>query len=195
MRILPVLIALLIPSAALAQGYYGQQPGQPPVYAPQPAPSYRQGFTFEANIGVGWAQVSDEDGNNTVTSDAALGGLNLGFGGWLNQNMALSLRFAGVSDRENGLTAVAVFAGPSLQYWLDDHFWLGGGAGLARVAILDSDNDEQAGINGFGLDLRAGYTFSSGSPNTFNASVELTPGFYDGGSITGIGLLFGYQHL
>ncbi|MGE0548673.1 MAG: hypothetical protein AB7O24_27280 [Kofleriaceae bacterium] len=198
MRIVPLLvIALLIPSAAFAQGYYQPQPGYgpAPVYTPPPGNPHRNGFTFEANLGIGWAQAADDDGGEAVTSDAVLGGLNLGFGGWLNQTMALSFRIAGVSDSQNGVTAVAVFAGPSLQYWVNDNLWLGGGAGLARVAVVSSENDVNAGINGFGLDLRGGYTFSSSSPNTFNVSLELTPGFYDGGSITGIAILAGYQHL
>lgn len=62
--------------------------------------------------------------------------------------------------------------------------------------LLAFDSDS---ISGLGLDLRAGYTFTKGSENTFNVSMELNPGFYseNGQSATSIGiaLLLGYQHL
>lgn len=56
----------------------------------------------------------------------------------------------------------------------------------------------------FALDLRAGVTFNPQSNNTFNLSMEVTPGFFsvDTGmgtrqnvSINSLGLLLGYQHL
>lgn len=190
---LTLALLFLAPATALAQGYYSQPPPQPGYGGPSPAASLRNGMTVELNLGIGWAHASDGDSGASTTSDVVLGGLDLGVGGWLNSKMALTGRIAGVSDSQNGVTAVSVFVGPSLQYWLDNHFWLGGGAGFARVAAF-SDGDS-IGINGFGLDLRAGYTFTQNSENTFNLSVELTPGFYDGGNITGIALLAGYQHL
>lgn len=190
---LTLALLALTPASTLAQGYYSQ-PSPPPGYrgAP-PLSSLRNGMTVELNLGIGWAHASNNDGGTSATSGAVLGGLDLGVGGWINPKMALTGRIAGVSDSQNGVTAVAVFVGPSLQYWLDNNFWLGGGAGFSRVAAF-ADGDS-IGINGFGLDLRAGYTFTPSSENTFNLSVELTPGFYDGGNITGIALLAGYQHL
>jgi hypothetical protein len=67
------------------------------------------------------------------------------------------------------------------------------------ILALNSDGGNDDSITGFSFDLRAGYTFTSGSENTFNLSFELNPGHYsDNGSsatFTGIGILLGYQHL
>jgi hypothetical protein len=152
-------------------------------------------MTVELNLGLGWLQASD--GNDSATSDLGIGGLSLGVGGWLNPKLAVTGRIAGVTLSDNGATLSNVFFGPALQYWIDNHFWVGGGAGLAILALGgDSSGDS---ITGFGLDMRAGYTFNEGSENTFNASLEINPGFFSesGGSVTvtGIGILLGYQHL
>lgn len=123
--------------------------------------------------------------------------LSLGLGGWLSPNLALTARIAGVTYSEDGASLTDAFFGPSLQYWLEDHFWIGGGIGLG-VLRLDTDVGDDS-INGFALDLRVGYMFNLGSENTFNASFELNPGFFSengtDATFTGIGLLIGYQHL
>ena len=184
-------------------GPYGQQPyGQPyqpygpQPYQPPPRP-LRGGLTFEANLGVGWIKISDD--YNSDTSDAGLGGICLGIGGWVGKNIAITARLAGVNFEENDTRYSAIFLGPSLQYWIDDHIWLGGGAGIGVFAASSSYGGEDNSISGFGLDLRAGYTFNAGSENTINASVEINPSFFneDGqsGTATGIALLVGYQHL
>ena len=89
------------------------------------------------------------------------------------------------------------FFGPALQYWLTDQVWLGGGVGLTSFPVSDGFSAEQ--VDDFGFDLRAGCSISVGGENTLNLSVELIPGFYSEGGesarITGIGILFGYQHL
>lgn len=200
------LLSLLVPAAVLAQppppppapGYGPPQPG----YA-QPAPNNRHGMTFEANIGIGyiWAECDGCDSDKEV----ALGGLNLGIGGWMNERMALTLRAAGVtySDSEGDidLRFTTAVLGPHLQYWVDDHFWIGGGAGLgiAAVTIEGPGIDDSETETGFGLDLRAGYTFSTGSESTWNVSFELTPSFIElerqDYTFYGAAFLLGYQHL
>jgi hypothetical protein len=149
-------------------------------------------MTFEANLGLGWI-TGDSD-----TSDLGLGGLSLGLGGWVSPKLAITGRIAGVTLSDNGARLSNVFFGPSLQYWIDDHFWLGGGLGVGILA-LSLDNGDGDSITGLGLDLRIGYTFTVGSENTINASFELNPGHFseNGNSetLTGIGILLGYQHL
>jgi hypothetical protein len=180
--------------------------------------AFHQGITFEANVGVGfmWERVSFGDGTS-ATSDTftSLGGVNLGVGGWVSPNLAITARAAGVTysqsqdDGAGGTISTSLtgaFLGPSVQYWLDPHLWIGGGAGLA-IAFVESSSDS-SGVSvssdnqtGFGLDLRAGYTFSSGfTPNTWNLSVEFTPGFFGADNNTtvqlnGFAILFGYQYL
>jgi hypothetical protein len=175
--------------------YYAPQPPQQQVYAPPPAASLRNGLTFEANIGFGWMRIADD--NDSDTSDLTLGGLDLGVGGWVNPRLAIGVRAAGVTYSENGgrLTNAVLVGG--LQYWANDNFWIGGGLGLGVLAA-SSDGDSDS-ISGFGMDLRAGYTFATTSENTFNVSFELTPTFLsedgDSATVTGIALLLGYQHL
>jgi len=197
------LLSLLVPTVVLAQ-----PPPPPPGYGP-PQPAYgepqnlKNGLTFEANLGVGyiWVESEGQDSDKEV----ALGGLNIGVGGWLNPRMALSLRVAGVtytdSQGDVDLRFTTGILGPHLQYWLDDHFWLGGGAGIGVAAVSIegpgvSDSDSETG---FGLDLRAGYTFSTTSEHTWNVSFELTPSFItineQDYTFYGAAVLFGYQHL
>lgn len=45
------------------------------------------------------------------------------------------------------------------------------------------------------LDLRAGYNIYQSTKNAFNVAVEVTPGFFDGGTVTGVGLQVGWQAL
>jgi hypothetical protein len=177
-----------------------------PIYAPPAAPTtFHRGTTFELNLGVGFIHASA--GNISDNSDAALGGVDLGVGGWLNEHLALTLRIAGVTYSQGDGRFTDAFFGPSLQYWFDNNFWVGGGAGLGVLAASSSGTGSSTDSQGgFSLDLRAGYSFSSSSANTFNISVELDPGWYKlsvgndtGSSIsasyTGVALLLGYQYL
>ncbi len=162
------------------------------------------GVTFEVNLGVGFAHFTDSDTGQTFNTDAALAGANFGVGGWLSPRLALTARIAGVQISKNDFpvndgTLVAAFFGPSLQYWADDHLWFGGGAGFATFRLVGGNSGSgDFGTNGFGLDLRGGYTFGT-TKNTFNVSVEATPGFYSkngsSGTLTGFALLVGYQYL
>jgi hypothetical protein len=180
-------------------GYAQPQPGLEPLVVPA---RVRHGLTFEANLGLGlvWAR---SDGENS-DSETGLGGLNLGLGGWLTDRLALTGRIAGATFfPADDFQATLVFAGPSLQYWTNDHFWIGGGLGLAVYAVSFDANGESESdsVNGFGMDFRAGYTFSTASNHTFNLSLELTPGFFENDfgdedlNINAFGILLGYQHL
>jgi hypothetical protein len=178
-----------------AQPYY--QPPQP-AYGAQPQRSLHEGITFEANLGLGWNRTSPED-QDGVTSDVGIGGLCVGVGHWLDPKLALTGRLAGATIFESGAQQNAIFLGPSAQYWVDDRFWLGGGLGFALLGATDTNGNRLDSNVGFGIDLRMGYTFNAGTLHTFNASLEINPGYFreDGMSavITGIGILAGYQYL
>ena len=198
------LLALLVPTAAVAQ-----PPPPPPGYAPAPGYGYaqtvehRHGMTFEAQLGLGFIWVESE--GDESDKEGALGGLNLGVGGWLNPRTAVTLRAAGVTyfDSEGGidLRLTTAVLGPHVQYWMNDNFWIGGGGGLGIVALeVSADGQSESDSEtGFGLDLRAGYTFSTTQESTWNVSFELTPSFItiDETDFTfyGAAFLFGYQHL
>ncbi|HLL25375.1 MAG TPA: outer membrane beta-barrel protein, partial [Kofleriaceae bacterium] len=166
-------------------------------------PSRKQGLTFEANLGIGWVWQSVEGEDSE--SEVALGGLNLGLGGWLNERMALTIRAAGATfsetDGEIDFQFTTGIIGPSLQYWVDDHFWLGGGIGLGFASYtIEVGNQSTSDVEtGYGLDLRAGYTFSTTSDHTWNVSFELTPSFITIDEVDftfySSAILFGYQHL
>jgi hypothetical protein len=189
------------PGPAAPAPYGPPPPGYayPPPPQPQPPPSWeslRHGMTFEANIGFGWMRASNDSMSDT--SDLSLRGLNIGLGSWVNPHLALGARIAGVTYSETGgrLTNAVLVGG--LQYWANDHVWFGGGVGFGVLAA-SADGGNSDSVSGFGMDLRAGYTFSSATVNTFNVSFELTPTFLsENGSsatITGIAVLLGYQHL
>lgn len=181
---------------------YGQPYGQPyqqpygQPYTPPPRP-LRGGLTFEANLGVGWIRLAAD--NDSDTSDAGVGGLCLGIGGWVGKNTAITARLAGVNYTENDIRFSAIFLGPSVQHWIDKAFWVGGGIGLGIFGASSTYSDESDAIGGVGLDLRVGYSFNTQSENTFNVSFEVNPSFLEENgeraTATGIALLVGYQHL
>ena len=190
------------PAPAPQPGGYYQPAPQPGGYY-QPAPMYaapdpwalHRTMTFELNVGLGW-MYAQADGDSD-TSDLGIGGLSLGIGGWVSPQLAITGRIAGVTLSENDATLSNIFVGPSVQYWLNPNAWIGGGAGVGILRL--AAGGESDSVNGLSLDLRAGYTFNPGTENTFNISFELNPGFFEqngeSATITGIGILFGYQHL
>ncbi len=200
MRTLICLLSILVPSIALAQPGGAPPPPPPPGYGPAPAaygqaPNHKHGMTFEANLGVGLLWFS-KDGESS-DKETSLGGLNLGVGGWVNPQLAITLRVAGVTYSEDimGETArlTAGFVGPSAQYWVSENAWIGGGLGLGFIQATYAGQSESK--TGLGLDLRTGYTFSTTSENTWNLSFELTPSSIEEVTVWGAAVLFGYQHL
>ena len=215
MKRLVLLACVLAPSIAAAQpaGYYNQ---------PQDPWMFHNGLTFEGNLGFG-TMVARVDKTGGVGGDASSSdsraalGANLGIGGFITPQIALSLRIASVSysydanDGYNGVyTDEAIFAGPSIQYWINDKLWIGGGIGYAIEHVSYSADDGTTGDStndptGVALDLRGGFTFWKSMRNSLNVSVEYTPGFYgeeDRGALgkfsyqlNGFAVLFGYQYL
>ena len=226
-----ILASLLVPALSYAQP--APPPPPPPMagpgYGAPPAPGYgapnaadpwfyHQGLTFEANLGVGWVHsaLSYMSLSQSNDSDAALAGADFGIGGWLNPQTAITLRISGVQVKNTmmGQTVPAngeivhAFVGPTVQYWVNPNLWIGGGVGLSTLQWLGhNDTDctgDGCGTNGFGIDVRAGYSFGSGGPHSWNLSVESNTGFYSqsdgmGGSLdvraTGVSFLVGYQYL
>lgn len=159
----------------------------------QPRPD-RSGATFEMSLGFGMTHVSLDSGPSELFG--GLSGLNLGLGGWISPRTALTLRIAGTSFSEDvGGTSVRFIAGLfglSVQHMATDVLWLGLGGGLG---VLSTDQGNVKPETGFGLDLRAGVNFHQTSKSAFHLAVEITPGFYDGVNVTGIGVQLGWQSL
>jgi hypothetical protein len=139
-------------------------------------------------------------------ADMALAGAALGVGGWINPRLAVTGRLTTVPVDlgQSGATGTGFigFLGPSAQYWINEHFWLGGGAGLATFRLLGAEctgGMPTCGVNGIGLDARAGYAFGTGKHN-LHVSLEAMPGVFSVNDlvqvrVTGLALFAGYQFL
>jgi hypothetical protein len=204
LRITKVALVAVVALAALslgtrrasAQGYYGggYGGGGGGWWA------YHNGLTFEANIGLGY--LNERSGGQSY-NDFGLSFPDLGIGGFLTPQLALTLREANMSYSDDfadgsSVSVTSIFIGPSLQFWVNPIFWLGGGVGFAVAHSFTGDGNGDFGFgtdNGFGLDLRAGVTFGRQWRRSFNASIEVTPSFYGDYTLTGVALEFGYQFL
>jgi hypothetical protein len=189
---LGALALIAVPTLAIAQ-----PPPPPPLpgaappppggggYAPTVGPD-RSGMTFELSLGFGITQVSPDRGEAES------------FNG-ISPNTAITVRIAGTSFTQDfselggpEVQFIAAMLGVTAQQMISDTAWVGGGLGLG---ILTDDQDETEGESGLALDLRAGYNFYQSTKNAFNVAIEITPGFFDGGRVTGIGLQVGWQAL
>jgi hypothetical protein len=198
------------PYPGAAQPYPAQPqpyPAQPQPYPAQPyGPGYQQpgyarpsplgrGATFEANLGLGWLRFAPDDFESS--SEGAIGGLNLGIGGWISPRTALTVRIASATYSEGDASITGAFFGGALQYWASENAWLGAGVGLGLGIVqfddgFDSESDSESGL---GLDFRVGYTPLISGQHSLNFSFEVNPTFLDGVTLTGIALLVGYQYL
>jgi hypothetical protein len=192
--VLGALALLAVPSLAAAQA---PPPPPPPGGYAAPAETAgpdRSGMTFELSLGLGITSVTPDEGSGD--SYNGISGLNIGVGGWISPKTALTVRVAGTSFREDfgdlDVQFIAGLLGVSAQQMVTEQLWVGGGIG---IGILTDDQDGTDSESGLGLDLRAGYNFYQSRKNAFNASIEVTPGFFDGGRVTGIGLQLGWQAL
>ena len=154
-------------------------------------------MTFELSLGFGVTQVSPDEGEGD--SFNGISGLNLGIGGWISPNTAITVRIAGTAFTQDfselggpEIQFIAGLLGVTAQQYINDNAWVGGGVG---IGILTDDQDQTDPESGLGLDLRAGYNFYQSRKNAFNVQVEVTPGFFDDGRVTGLGLQVGWQHL
>jgi hypothetical protein len=171
------------------------------AYKPEPPRAPHEGLTLEAGTGAGWIHVGSQ--SRGVTSPGGVAGLSVGLGGWLNENVALTLRIAGSSVPAKDGVVVAAFIGPALQLWIVEHTWVGLGLGLETFGIDASAPENDHSLGGWGLDLRLGHTFYENGKHTLNASVEVTPGHvseetqYGSAdvSVASFGILFGWQYL
>ncbi len=191
----------------------------PRLVAPTPSTptTLRSGITFEADLGFGLHELS-----SGRTGLSAAVGLELGT--WIvPQRVVLGLRFAFVGVNANNTKDAdllySVFIGPSAQYWIDDHLWLGAGGGFVAfsangVGGIDGFSTACArptgtcDIDGVGADLRVGYSWGP-TAHQLNISFEAIPALYGtdpgkalfgdnpgyGGAALTMALTVGYQFL
>lgn len=179
------LALVAVPSLAAAQAAQPIMLPSPPPIGPE-----RDGFTLELNLGLGVTMIAPEYGEGD--SRNGLSGLNLGLGGWVSPQTAVTVRITGTSFEQNGTQLIAGMMGIVAQQMVTEAAWLGGGIG---IGILTDDREDTEAESGLGLDFRAGYNFYQSRRNAFSASLEIQPGFFDGGRVTGVGVQLGWQHL
>ena len=144
----------------------------------------RSGFTLLLNIGVGFQR--DEFFGTTETG---VEGINLGLGGFLNEDLALMFRTSGTSVTYDAGTQVSGTVGPTLQYWASDKLMLEGGAGLG---LWDFEGSNDAG---FGMILGIGYSVWNNEGHSLYLGAEYAPAFTDPATVHNFGIVFGWQLL
>ena len=144
----------------------------------------RGGFTLMLDVGLGFQR--DEF---IGTTETGLGGINLGIGGFLTDNLALMFRASGTNVDYGGTRQVSGTGGPAIQYWPNDRLSLVGGVGVGFWSVEDIND------TGLGLILGAQYAFFQRGRHNLFIAVDYAPAFTDPGTVHNFGILFGWQLL
>lgn len=166
----------------------------------------RQGFTGDLSLGAALVLVPQ----TTVTSCSGcpggfraeesretkfgLAGLSVSLGGYVTPQVALVARLAGTSFFDDGDQYGNNFYGVGAEVWPIDQLFLGAGVGFAlfgKNPLYSSGDADQEG--GWALDFRIGTALAQGKNHDFILSLEAIPGFYEGGSVLGFGLMGGWK--
>jgi hypothetical protein len=167
-----------------------------PAHAMAQTGPHRSGFTIETSLGIGSTTVP-RDGRS-AESFTSIAGLDLGIGGFVAPDLAVTLRIASTTyfvpasifpESTQWIAMTSAFVSPALQYWVSDRLFVGGGAGLG-VWDNDADDPPQFGV---GLDARVGYGVLVGRRGTLFLTGEITAGFFDEGDTVGYALKVGAQ--
>jgi len=139
----------------------------------------RKGWTME--LGMGWSHSTFPHDSLGVLSGGGFA-ISWSLGKYLTPNLAInyraSLQFTEIVQIPLPIpTAVCLFAGPAVQYWVTDRWFLGAGAGLSTVSTADGPSADAYGVSG-----RVGYVISTGRTVHLGATLEALPGFYPGGT-------------
>ncbi len=189
----------------------------PPAYVAEPAPPpswpQRRGFTLELGVGASYTTVS-----NTPAADGGFGlaPLSLSLGGFVSSRVALAARMAGTSffvDAPPSLQIAGAgaslrshsdlvqilngFYGPTIQVFVNDHVFVGGGAGLGLFGV--SPLFERTGPlpkleAGFAMTGRAGFGFFARGHHWVGVVLEAFPGFYSDRTTFGMSTILQWQY-
>jgi hypothetical protein len=178
------------------------RPAPAPYYTPAPVLIYetppgprRAGFTAEGSLGLGLTHVDPEGSEYDSATEGGLSGLNVAVGGFVTPATAITLRIAGTMFTDDSgyeeLTVVSGFLGPAVQHWFTERTFVGAGLGWGILAVDDGEQDESE--TGLGLDLRLGYDIVTSPAGALHIAAEITPAFFDRGTVTGVGFQLGAQ--
>ena len=161
--------------------------------------SYREGFTLELTLGVGYQMYTPDKGESR--NEIGLGGLNLGIGGFLNEDMAVLFRFSGTNVTHDvsgvDMSTVSGVGGPAIQYWFSEALKVEAGAGFAVVrAEVETPLGTIGGDDeGWGGIVAIGYGIWHNDNHSLQVGVEYAPAWFDELLIHNMAATFGWQLL
>lgn len=140
----------------------------------------RDGFMFEFGLGAGVISLEDSQGVQTFDkSQGAFTFPELKFGYMLNDNLAITVSIPGmIYEYEDNDRHFGGFI-PSVQYWLQDRWWIQGGIGLAvdSPALYDiKDNVNDTWNFGCAVMASAGYEIYKKKSFVLNVQSKLVMG-------------------
>ncbi|MEL6759574.1 MAG: hypothetical protein AAFP04_04150 [Myxococcota bacterium] len=175
------------------------------------AQTVREGFTLDVSAGAGLNRANGE-------TDFAVQGLSVGIGGFVTNDLALTLRWAlsgGFEDvtirepdgdlEKTTLAFGPQFLGPTAQLWLNDHLFVSAGVGLGVYGVhplldlIDRNSDLDISVDtryGIGASLRSAFTvWQRENAAVLFIGAEALPIFLDDDVVVGGGLVAGFQVL
>jgi hypothetical protein len=180
---------------ALAQPLQPAPDAQPAPAAPSVGSS-REGTTFGLSIGLGYGFSSA--GLHSGDPAVGPGGINLELGGFFSPTFALVFKSSGVtvwtSNNQGGAIITRGIWAVAAQVWVSDIFKIEAGPGAHYMFGV--------GSGGAGGDVAPGLYFAPAvqlaefdGGHSLQAAIEVTNGFYNGGSAHTVGLVLAWQSL
>ena len=144
----------------------------------------RGSFTLILDLGLGL----QHDGYIGHT-ERGWAGLNLGVGGFLTDDVALLFRLSGTTANHGAIQQSSGVFGPTVQYWLDDRFFVAGGVGVGFGCVRCTTD------GGLGFILGGGYTVLNNGKHNLQIGMEYTPAFTAPEAVHSLGITVGWQLL
>lgn len=167
--------------------------------AAQAQDQVREGFTIVLDIGVARHTIDPEEGDSLNTF--GLAGLNLGLGGFLNQDLAVMFRLIGASVTHDldgvDVETISGVGGPAVQYWVSPHlnFELGVGIGIARAEASNGFVTVKSEEDGWGFLAAINVPVWWNEGNTLHFGLQAAPVFLEDSIFYHGALVFGWQSL
>ncbi|HEY7372687.1 MAG TPA: hypothetical protein VIF57_11045 [Polyangia bacterium] len=150
----------------------------------------RVGFTGDLSIGgslmtrtVGSASGGSNaplvEESSTVI-EPGLAPLGVSLGGYVTPRIGVLFRLAGTSYFRSNSQYIQAFAGPMVEYWPHDRWFLAGGVGLGLFTpnpFFGSSLRRQR--EGLAFDARAGAVLAGSARHALTLSLEIIPAIYD----------------
>lgn len=188
-----LFLSLFASTAARAQ--------EPSAPAAEPAPvARRSGFTMELGLGGAFTHVDADP--RVEPAKFGLAPLSLGLGGFFSRNVALTFRATGSSLFQNrgGSTEQVLVGsyGPSLQIYVSENVFIGGGAGLG-VLYGNPSSKLPLGVEpireiGFAGHTRVGWAFYTSKAHQLSIYTDAIYARAGDASATGVTLCLGWQY-